>query len=63
MGSYEGGGMFFQIPKDWSDGRPGLKYVDKGIFKGRVRFDSRREAKEIARRISDSQKRQMEYDP
>ena len=62
-GGKGGGGMFFQIPPGWSDGKPGIKYVEGGQFKGRVRFESRREAKELARRISDHQRRQVEYDP
>jgi len=62
-GGYPGGGISFQIPKGWSDGKPGLKYVESGQFKGRLRWDSRREAKEIARRISDAQRTPMEYDP
>lgn len=62
-GGHGDGGLCFQIPKYWSDGKPGLKYVEKGIFKGRLRFESRREAKEIARRLSDHQKTPFQYDP
>lgn len=56
------GGVCFQIEREFDDGRP-LKRVADGPFKGRIRFTSRREAKEIARRYQDWKGTQMEYDP
>lgn len=62
-GGWGNGGICFQEPKGWTDGKPGLKYVEKGPHAGRLRWESRREAKEVAKRISAARGISVEYDP
>lgn len=56
-------GISFQEPKGWTDGKGGIKYVPSGPHKGRVMWTSRREAQELAKRMSDAKGRSVEYDP
>jgi len=56
------GGVFFQVPPGWTDGRKGIKYVPSGEHKGRVYFTSRHEAKELAKRLQDHQEMHIRYD-
>jgi len=62
-GGHGQGGICFQEPKGWTDGKPGLKYVQKGPHKGRLTWHSRAEAREVAKRISDARGISVEYDP
>lgn len=62
-GGWGNGGICFQEAPGWSDGKPGLKYVEKGPHKGRLTWHSRAEAKEVAKRISDARGISVEYDP
>lgn len=57
------GGISFQLPPGWTDGSGKVKYVESGIYKGRVRFDSRAEAKELAKRVQDHEQAHTSYDP
>lgn len=57
------GGISFQLPPGWTDGSGKVKYVKDGIYKGRVRWDSRQEAKELAKRVQDHERAYTKYDP
>lgn len=59
----EKGGVFFQVPAGWDDGRPGLKRVERGHLKGRLYYTSRREGIELAKRISGKENVAARFDP
>ena len=56
-------GFSLQMPPGWSDGKPGINYVQHGPAKGRVCWSTRREAKEIAARYEGFSGERARYDP
>lgn len=46
-------GVSFQFPPYWDDGSGKVKHVPHGPLKGRVYFESKQEARDIARRHED----------
>jgi hypothetical protein len=62
-GGGRNGGMSYQIPKGWDDGSGKIRHIQSGPNKGRVCWTSRHEAKEIAKRLQDSEQRHVRYDP
>lgn len=56
------GGISYQLPPNWTDGSGKIRHVKEGPNKGRVFFSSRYEAKEIAKRLQDSEQRFVRYD-
>lgn len=57
------GGVSFQLPKGWDDGSGKVRHIQSGFHKGRVYWTSRYEAKELAKRLQDSEERHVRYDP
>lgn len=57
------GGISFQFPPDWDDGSGKVKHVPDGPFKGRVCFESRRDAVEVAKRYEGMCGQKIHYDP
>ena len=62
-GGRKGGGISFQFPPGWDDGSGKVRHVESGPWKGRVYFQSAREAKEIAKRYEDQAGTRCRYDP
>lgn len=54
--------MSFQLPKGWDDGSGKVRHVPSGPNKGRVYFTNREEARELAKRIQDTEQRHVRYD-
>lgn len=59
----QSGGISFQFPANYGRETGRFKYVESGPFKGRVRFDSRRGAKEIAKVHEGETGEKVHYDP
>lgn len=57
------GGVSFQFPPGWDDGSGKVKHMPSGPFKGRVYFESRHEARDLAKRLEDRQQSEVRYDP
>lgn len=57
------GGVSFQFPPGWDDGSGKVKHIKSGPLKGRVYFESRQEARDLARRLEDKQNFEVRYDP
>ena len=57
------GGFSLSIPPGWDDGSGKVKHIPSGPHKGRVYFESRHEARELAKRIQDKEQRGFKYDP
>jgi hypothetical protein len=56
------GGISFQLPPGWDDGSGKIRHIESGPHKGRVYFTSRTEAREIAKRMSDTCDQRVRYD-
>lgn len=57
------GGISFQFPPGWGKGMNGVRHVPSGMFKDRVFFTSRQEAKDLAKRLEDMSGSTARYDP
>jgi hypothetical protein len=59
----DGGGVLFQFPPGYDDKSGKLNYMKSGPWEGRVVFQNRREAKEIAARYEGMCGEKIRYDP
>lgn len=63
LGQGDRRGISFQFPPGWDDGSGKIQHVKSGPFKGRVMFQSKREAQEIAKRYEGMCGQRARYAP